>query len=306
MALGLAARRLPPSPAPPHPRHRRGRPGDAAARRCTTSLGAHQISAHDAKVAGHLAARAVGRGGPGGRGGQRAAHPRPRARGVPLAVRGTEDPRPHPTHAAEEQASSELRDERPCATSPSFQPCGPPSGARRAASSGTPAPTTWRARGHAEALRRAEVEPGDDRGPRARLRAPRGRAGPERRPPGRLPGRPARRGPGDDHQPLLLVGPAGGGHRRRSHRGRRHRRGARGRPRVDVDGPDGRRQDRRSTRRVVEQFPDAYIPMGNTAENVARQFGVSRGDQDAFALREPPEGGRGAGRAATSRPRSCP
>jgi acetyl-CoA acyltransferase len=35
---------------------------------------------------------------------------------------------------------------------------------------------------------------------------------------------------------------------------------------------------------VVDQFPDAYIPMGNTAENVARQFGVSRGDQDAFAL----------------------
>ncbi len=35
---------------------------------------------------------------------------------------------------------------------------------------------------------------------------------------------------------------------------------------------------------VVEQFPDAYIPMGNTAENVARQFNVSRGDQDAFAL----------------------
>jgi acetyl-CoA acyltransferase len=35
---------------------------------------------------------------------------------------------------------------------------------------------------------------------------------------------------------------------------------------------------------VVEQFPNAYIPMGNTAENVARQFGVSRGDQDAFAL----------------------
>jgi acetyl-CoA acyltransferase len=36
--------------------------------------------------------------------------------------------------------------------------------------------------------------------------------------------------------------------------------------------------------RVVEEFPDVYIPMGNTAENVARQFGVSRGDQDAFAL----------------------
>jgi acetyl-CoA acyltransferase len=36
--------------------------------------------------------------------------------------------------------------------------------------------------------------------------------------------------------------------------------------------------------RVVEEFPDAYIPMGNTAENVARMFNVSRGDQDAFAL----------------------
>jgi acetyl-CoA acyltransferase len=35
---------------------------------------------------------------------------------------------------------------------------------------------------------------------------------------------------------------------------------------------------------VVERYPDAYIPMGNTAENVARQFNVSRGDQDAFAL----------------------
>ncbi|MDB4981888.1 MAG: acetyl-CoA C-acyltransferase, partial [Myxococcales bacterium] len=36
--------------------------------------------------------------------------------------------------------------------------------------------------------------------------------------------------------------------------------------------------------RVVEEYPDAYIPMGNTAENVARMFAVSRGDQDAFAL----------------------
>jgi len=35
---------------------------------------------------------------------------------------------------------------------------------------------------------------------------------------------------------------------------------------------------------VVDHFPDAYINMGNTAENVARQFGVSRADQDAFAF----------------------
>jgi acetyl-CoA acyltransferase len=37
--------------------------------------------------------------------------------------------------------------------------------------------------------------------------------------------------------------------------------------------------------RMPEASPDAYIPMGNTAENVARQFGVDRASQDAFALR---------------------
>jgi len=32
-------------------------------------------------------------------------------------------------------------------------------------------------------------------------------------------------------------------------------------------------------------YPDEYIPMGLTAENVANRYGVSREDQDAFALR---------------------
>jgi acetyl-CoA acyltransferase len=36
--------------------------------------------------------------------------------------------------------------------------------------------------------------------------------------------------------------------------------------------------------RMPEASVDAYIPMGNTAENVARMFKVSREDQDAFAL----------------------
>ena len=36
---------------------------------------------------------------------------------------------------------------------------------------------------------------------------------------------------------------------------------------------------------VVEQNPAVYTPMGVTAENVARKFGVSRADQDAFAYR---------------------
>jgi len=32
-------------------------------------------------------------------------------------------------------------------------------------------------------------------------------------------------------------------------------------------------------------MPQAYVSMGNTAENVAEKFGISRADQDAFALR---------------------
>jgi acetyl-CoA acyltransferase len=36
--------------------------------------------------------------------------------------------------------------------------------------------------------------------------------------------------------------------------------------------------------RLVDTVPDAYIPMGNTAENVARQFKVGREEQDQFAL----------------------
>src|SRR4029077_4017158 len=36
---------------------------------------------------------------------------------------------------------------------------------------------------------------------------------------------------------------------------------------------------------LVETMPDAYIPMGNTAETVARGFEVIRADQDASALR---------------------
>ncbi|AZS15782.1 acetyl-CoA C-acyltransferase [Paenibacillus lutimineralis] len=37
--------------------------------------------------------------------------------------------------------------------------------------------------------------------------------------------------------------------------------------------------------RIVEQYPEVYIGMGHTAERVAEKFGISREDQDAFALR---------------------
>jgi acetyl-CoA acyltransferase len=36
---------------------------------------------------------------------------------------------------------------------------------------------------------------------------------------------------------------------------------------------------------AMRRCADVYIPMGLTAENVAKRFGVSRADQDAFALR---------------------
>ena len=36
---------------------------------------------------------------------------------------------------------------------------------------------------------------------------------------------------------------------------------------------------------LVERFPAVYTPMGVTAENVARKYGITRADQDAFALR---------------------
>lgn len=36
--------------------------------------------------------------------------------------------------------------------------------------------------------------------------------------------------------------------------------------------------------KLIETYPEAYTAMGVTAENVARKFGISREDQDAFAL----------------------
>ncbi|HZM00211.1 MAG TPA: acetyl-CoA C-acyltransferase [Planctomycetota bacterium] len=40
----------------------------------------------------------------------------------------------------------------------------------------------------------------------------------------------------------------------------------------------------RPSPQLAQRLPEAYIAMGHTAERVAEQFGVSRADQDAFAL----------------------
>ena len=52
--------------------------------------------------------------------------------------------------------------------------------------------------------------------------------------------------------------------------------------------------DRPMTGALTDPFEGCH--MGVTAENVAADYGVSREDQDALAAREPPPGGRGAGR----------
>ena len=183
---------------------------------------------------------------------------------------------------AEEQTSSELRDQ-PCAKSPSCQPCGPPSGARRAASSRTPAPTIWRRSSSREALRRAEVEPATIEDVVLGCAQPEAEQGLNvARQVGFLAGLP-------DEVPAMTINRfCSSGLQAAAIVADRIAAGgidaglAGGLESMSLIPMGGAKIALNPA--VVEQFPDAYIPMGNTAENVARQFGVSRGDQDAFAL----------------------
>jgi acetyl-CoA acyltransferase len=43
---------------------------------------------------------------------------------------------------------------------------------------------------------------------------------------------------------------------------------------------------------LAENYPEVYTSMGQTAENVAQKYGVSRPDQDAFAYRSHMRAGR--------------
>ena len=45
---------------------------------------------------------------------------------------------------------------------------------------------------------------------------------------------------------------------------------------------------------IVDAMPEAYMSMGHTAEEVARRFGVSREDQDRFAVRSHARAARAA------------
>ena len=57
--------------------------------------------------------------------------------------------------------------------------------------------------------------------------------------------------------------------------------------------------------RLVEQYPQAYMSMGETAENVARQIPDHPRGAAGVRGREPSQGGGRAGRRAGSRTRSC-
>lgn len=48
----------------------------------------------------------------------------------------------------------------------------------------------------------------------------------------------------------------------------------------------------RLNRKITEEMPQYYMSMGHTAEEVARKYGISREDQDAFAVRSHEKAGR--------------
>ena len=146
--------------------------------------------------------------------------------------------------------------------------------------------------------------PGPHRRRHPGQRQRRRRGEPQRGAHGGAAGRPARGGGRPDHQPPLRLRPAGRQQRRPRHHGRRRRRHGRRRRRVDDPGAHRAAQGgdapssaarpqvadttlgwRFVNPRLDERYP--AIPLGETAELVAERWGVSREDQDAFALRQP-------------------
>ena len=85
-------------------------------------------------------------------------------------------------------------------------------------------------------------------------------------------------------EPLLRLGDAGHPHRRRLDRDGHGRRLRGGGHRVDVAGADGRLQLPPPPRSGRVAIPQIYMSMGETAENVAQRYGVSRERQEAFAV----------------------
>ena len=127
--------------------------------------------------------------------------------------------------------------------------------------------------------------PGGGRRRDRRLRDAGSRAGHERRAHRAAARGAARHRLGHDHQPLLLLGRAGGGAGGGPHPAGRSRRDDRGRHREHEHGADGRQQDVVQRARSSSKDENVAIAygMGITAEKVAQQWKVSREEQDLFA-----------------------
>jgi hypothetical protein len=163
--------------------------------------------------------------------------------------------------------------------------CGPYRGRRRpnAATCATPAPTPSSAMRPARRSS-APASTRRDRRSRGRHRDARGRAGHERRPHRRLPRRAARQVPGVTINRFCSS--------------RACRRSPRAQPAslagwhdvVLAGGVESMSQIPMGGQKpspnpdLMAPHPEVYTPMGITAENVASRFGVTRADQDAFAL----------------------
>ena len=170
-----------------------------------------------------------------------------------------------------------------------------------------------------------ERNPGLDwrrgRGRDLRLRQPGGRGQPQRRAHGAAARGTARVGAGRHRQPPVRLGAGGRGAWRRARsvparrslvdRGRRREHVARALRDAQGRGRASAAARRSTTRRSAGASSTAHEgaygvdSMPETAENVAEDFGVSRADQDAFALRSQQRAAAGARPRASSPTRSC-
>jgi enoyl-CoA hydratase/carnithine racemase len=171
--------------------------------------------------------------------GDRAGHPRPRARGVPQAPRQREDAGAHRVHAQDRQAAEELTDARGSDRFGRPHRGGQGQERRRARARRRDADRHLGAR-DARGRDARRPRPAPHRRRDVGVRDARGVAGAERGPQrgaqGQLPGRRV----GGDHQPLLLLGAAERGERRAGGDERDAGRGGGRRRRDDVAGADER------------------------------------------------------------------
>ena len=112
----------------------------------------------------------------------------------------------------------------------------------------------------------------------------------------RLPRRICRQRRRRHGQPLLRLVDAGDPHGGGRDPARRRRGVHLRRRRSMTPRADDRLQPARRNPASREDYPQAYISMGETAENVARKYQVTRADQEELAVESHQQGGRGAGR----------